>query len=106
MARQLTPPRRTISATEMKRNFNTLVRQLRKRHQHAYIQSSGVAVAVLLTVEEYESLMRDKRLAAFNSFARKLGEEVEHRGLSEEEALADFKETKREVAEARYGKIG
>lgn len=106
MARQLTPPRRTVSATEMKRNFNTLVRQLRRRHQHAYIQSDGIPVAVLLTVEEYEHLMRDQRLAAFNSFARKLGEEVERRGITEEEALADFKKTKREVAEARYGKIG
>lgn len=60
MARQLTPPRRTISATEMKRNFNTLVRQLRRRHQHAYIQSDGVPVAVLLSVEECEHLMRDQ----------------------------------------------
>jgi PHD/YefM family antitoxin component YafN of YafNO toxin-antitoxin module len=90
----------------MKRNFKALVRQLRKHHQPAYIQTKGVAVAVILSVEEYERLMRDQRLTAFNSFARQLGDEVEHRGLTEEEALADFKETKREVAEGRYGKIG
>ena len=45
---------------------------------------------------------RRESLAAFNEFARNLGEEVERRGLTEEELLADLEETKREVFEERY----
>jgi hypothetical protein len=33
-------------------------------------------------------------------------EEAEKQGLSEQELLADFENTKRKVAEARYGRIG
>ncbi len=105
MARQLTLPRRTISATEMKRNFNTLVRQLRRRHQHAYIQSDGIPVAVLLTVEEYERLIRSERVKRFEKVTREIGETIEKSGVSEEVLMAELEETKREVFQERYGKL-
>ena len=105
MASQLSHDRRTITATEVRRNFSAVVRRLRKRREHTVIQSSGVPVAVLLPIPEYERLMARERLAALNEFARALGEEVERRGLTEEELLADLENTKREVAEARYGRI-
>ncbi|MEK7441671.1 MAG: type II toxin-antitoxin system Phd/YefM family antitoxin [Chloroflexota bacterium] len=104
MAQQLIPPRRTVSATEMKRNFTTLVRQLRKRHQHAYIQSSGVAVAVLLTVEEYEKLTRVERTIKFEKLTREIGETIEKSGVSEETLMAELEETKREVFQEQYGR--
>jgi prevent-host-death family protein len=102
MTRQLGNAQRTITATEIRRNFSAVVRRLRKRHEHTVIQSDGVPVAVLLPIAEYERLMARERLAAFNDFARKLGQEVEKRGLTEGELLADLENTKREVAEARY----
>jgi prevent-host-death family protein len=105
MAQQLTPPRRTISATEMKRNFNSLVRQLRKHHQPAYIQTKGVAVAVLLTIEEYERLVRSERLKKFEKITREIGETIEKSGVSEEVLMAELEETKREVFRERYGKL-
>ena len=104
MARQLSRAQRVVSATEMRRNFSAVVRRLRKRREHTVIQSGGVPVAVLLSIGEYERLIARERLAAFNEFARKLGEEVERRGLTEEELLADLENTKHEVAEARYGR--
>jgi len=103
MAKQLASSPRVITATEMRRNFSAVVRRLHKRGEHTVIQSGGVPVAVLLPIAEYERLMARERLAAFNEFARKLGQAVEKRGLTEEELLADLENTKREVAEARYG---
>ncbi len=105
MTRQLGNAQRTITATEIRRNFSAVVRRLRKRREHTVIQSDGVPVAVLLSIAEYERLMARERLAAFNDFARKLGQEVEKRGLTEDELLADLENTKREVTEARYGRI-
>ncbi len=105
MAKQPNGAQRVITATELRRNFKAVVRQIRKRREHAVIESSGEPVAVILSVEEYEKLVDRKRresLAAFNEFARNLGKEVERRGLTEEELLADLEETKREVFEERY----
>ena len=77
MAKQPNGAQRVITATELRRNFKAVVRQIGKRRES---------------------------LAVFNEFARNLGKEVERRGLTEEELLADLEETKREVFEERYGR--
>ena len=84
MTRQLSNDQRTITATEMRRDFNAVVRRLRKRREHTIIQSKGAPVAVLLSFAEYEQLLRYKRLMVFDKFTREFGREVERRGLSEE----------------------
>jgi prevent-host-death family protein len=105
MARQLNSDQRIITATEIRRNFSAIIRRLRKRREHTIIQSSGVPIAVLLPVAEYERLMAYvKRKAAFHDFARNLGREVEQRGISEEELMADLEKTKREVFTEQYGR--
>ena len=47
-----------------------------------------------------------QRMIVFEKFTREFGTEVEKRGLSEEQLMADLEETKREVFQERYGKIG
>lgn len=96
---------RIITSTEMRRNFGAIVRRLGKRREHAIIQSSGTPVAVLLSMAEYEQLVAHKRRkAAFHDFARNLGREVEERGLSEEEFMADLEQTKRQAFAEQYGR--
>ena len=68
---------RTITATEMRRNFSAVIRRMRRRHEHTIIQSSGESVAVLLPIAEYERLMKSERLAALGDLARNLGRQVE-----------------------------
>ena len=109
MARQPMGTKRVVTTTEIRRNLSAVLQRLRRSHDHAIIQSSGAPVAVLLSMAEYERLVAHKRrresLAAFHDFARNLGKEVERRGLTEEELLADLEETKREVFEERYGRL-
>jgi prevent-host-death family protein len=57
---------RTISATEMRRNFSAIVRRLRKRREHTIIASRGKPVAVLLPLSEYERLTARDRSAALD----------------------------------------
>lgn len=57
MTRQFSRHQRTITATEIRRNFSAIIRRLRKRREHTVIQSDGVPVAVLLPIAEYERLM-------------------------------------------------
>jgi prevent-host-death family protein len=106
MARQRVSAQRIITTTEMRRNFNAVVQRLRKRREHAIIESSGAPVAVLLPIAEYQQLLRYKRLAAFDRLTRELGQEVERCGLSEEELMAELEETKREVFREQYGQLG
>lgn len=103
MKRQHHKDKKTITATEVRRNFSAVVRELRKNRDHAIIQSSGAPVAVLLSMEEYERLIdHRRRKTAFHDFARNLGREVEERGISEEEFMANLEKTKREVFTKQY----
>ncbi len=96
---------RIITATEVRRNFGAIVRRLDKHREHAIIQSSGTPVAVLLSMAEYERLVAHKRRrAAFHDFARNLGQEVEQRGISEEEFMSELEDTKRKVFAEQYGR--
>ena len=95
---------RTITATEMRRNFSAVIRRMRRRREHTIIQSSGESVAVLLPIAEYERLMKSERLAALDDLARNLGRQVEQRGLTEDELMAELEETKRQVFTERYGR--
>ena len=97
---------RIVTATEMRRNFSAVVRRIRKRREHAVIQSGGAPVAVLLSVAEYEELLRYKWLMIFDRFTRAVGQEAERRGLSEEQLMGELEETKREVFKEQYGRIG
>ena len=95
---------RIITATEIRRHFGAIVRRLGQQHEHAIIQSSGTPVAVLLSVAEYEQLVAyRRRKVAFHDLARNLGREVEKRGLSEEEFMADLEKTKHKVFAEHYG---
>jgi prevent-host-death family protein len=96
---------RVITATELRRNFSAIIRRLRQRREHAIIQSSGAPVAVILSMAEYERLVARRRAkAAFYDFSRNFGREVEKRGLTEEEFMADLEKTKREVFAEQYGR--
>ena len=108
MTRQHFGGQRRITATELRRNFSAVLRRLRRRREHTVIESSGAPVAVILSMEEYERLVAQRRregLIAFDEFARNLGQEAERRGLTEEALLADLEITKREVFAERYGQL-
>jgi prevent-host-death family protein len=102
--RQRRSDERVITATEMRRNFSAVVQRLQKRREHAVIQKSGAPVAVLLPMAEYEELLRYKRLMVFETFTREFGQEVERRGVSEDELMAELEETKREVFREHSGR--
>jgi prevent-host-death family protein len=103
--RQRRSDERVVTATEMRRNFSAVVQRLQKRREHAIIQRSGAPVAVLLPIAEYEELLRYKRLMMFDKFTREFGQEVERRGLSEDDLMAELEETKREVFQEQYGRL-
>lgn len=97
--------RRVITTTEIRRNLNAVLQLVRKKREHAVIEKSGSPVAVLLSISEYEQLVRYKRLATFDKLTREIGVEFERSGVSEEELLKELKETKRQVVREKYARL-
>lgn len=105
MASRVISHKRIVTTTEVRRNLNAVIQQIRKRREPAIIEKSGSPVAVLLSVAEYEQLLRYKRLAMFDRLTREFGEQVERRGLSEDELMAELEDTKREVFREKYARL-
>jgi prevent-host-death family protein len=93
-----------ITVTDIRRNFKTIVRRLQRLGDHAVIKSGGSPVAVLLSMNEYEELLRYKKILAFEKFTRDFGRAVAKRGLSEDALMTELEESKREVFRGQYGK--
>lgn len=104
--RRNTHNKKAVTVTEVRRNFGTVVQRLLTSHEPTIIESSGIPIAVLVSIAEYERLSSHKRIAVHGEFARRLGQEVEGRGLSEEDLLTELEETKRIVFAERYGRVG
>ncbi len=95
----------SITVSELRRNFNLIVRRLRQKREHTVIKSKGLPVAVILSMAEYEQLTsRQKAKAAFRDLYRNFGRDVEKLGLTEEEFMAGLEITKRRVFTEQYGR--
>ncbi len=67
---------------------------------------SKPSMAILIPLDEYERLRKiSEQKAAFYDLSRNLGRDVERQGVTEEEFLADIKQTKREIFEKQYEPI-
>jgi PHD/YefM family antitoxin component YafN of YafNO toxin-antitoxin module len=77
-------------------------------HEHIIVERDGLPVIVMLSVAEYQLLMRERdqreqRLKKFEAAARRVGQEFERLGLNEEDVMAQLEETKQEVYDELYG---
>jgi prevent-host-death family protein len=92
------------------RKFGELIRRAYSGREHFIVEKDGLPVVVILSVAEYEKLAmererqdREERLQRFKQIAREMGEEIERRGITEEQMMAELKEIRREVYEEHYG---
>jgi len=61
-------------------------------------------MASCILMEYNQPVEHQKRKAAFHEFARHLGQDVEKRGRTEEEFMAELEQTKRQVFSEQYGR--
>lgn len=83
------PDQITMRSTDVQRNFSEVVNQVAAGHEHIIVERDGVPVIVMLSVAEYQLLMRERelrvgRLKRFEAAARRAGYEFERLGLREE----------------------
>jgi len=102
----------TIPATTAHRNFADLIKRAFSGKEHFIVEKDGLPVVAILSMKEYEELMREHeqheqerqaRLKQFREATRAIGEEIEKSGMTEDEVMAALEETKHKVYEAYYG---
>ncbi len=100
----------SISASKAHLNFSDLIRRASSGEEHFIVEKRGFPAVAIISKADYDDLMRERtqrkrgkqaRLRRFRESARALGEEIEKRGLSEEEALAELEETRQRLFTAR-----
>ena len=111
MSAQQSMPK-TIPATTAHRNFAELIKRTYSGKEHFIVERGGLPVVAIISMAEYESLMQErerheqdkqKRLKRFQEHARAFGAEVERRGITEEQLMAELEKDRQEVYEEYYG---
>lgn len=102
------PQKVTLRSTDVQRNFREVVNRAGSGHEHIIVERDGLPVIVMLSLAEYQLLMREReqreeRLKKFEASARRIGQEIERRGLSEEDVLAQLDATQQQVYKDQYG---
>jgi prevent-host-death family protein len=94
-----------ITASELHRAAGKALKRVAVDHEHLVVERDGYPVAVMISYQEYEQLMRERAKAALRESVLTLGPEAEWQGLTEEELLEELKETRREVFKEQYGDL-
>jgi prevent-host-death family protein len=97
----------TIPATTVHRNFSDIIRRAHSGKEHFIVERDGLPVVVILPMAEYEEFLlereRKERLRQFQEAARAIGEEIERRGITEEQLMAELEKTREALYQERYG---
>lgn len=97
-----------IPATKAHRKFGDLVRRVFSGQEHFIVEKDGLPVMAIISMAEYEELMkererREQRVQRFREVTREMGEDLQRRGITEEQAMEELEKTKKQVYQERYG---
>ena len=92
-----------IAASELHRAAGKSLKRVALQEEHLVVERDGYPVAVLISYQEYEDLMRLRALAAHRELMGALSQEAEKQGLTEEQLLAELEENRRAAYKTAYG---
>jgi prevent-host-death family protein len=97
------PVQATVSATEVRRRFGEMLKRAHNKEEHLIVERDGFPLAVIVPYDDYQVFMREHARRAFDRFSRALGNDVEGRGITEEQLVENLEDAKKEVFRERYG---
>lgn len=92
-----------VRMTQLHRQLGQVIRKVARSDEHFVVEKGGLPVAVLLSMNEYERLVRYQKLKDFERHARAIGEEVQRQGLTEEEVEAKVEEVRERLYQEGNG---
>lgn len=93
-----------IKASELQRASGKILKRAALGKEHLVVERDGYPIAVMMSYQEYEQLMRERAVTVHRDLVIALGQEAERQGLTEEQLMAELEESKRKVYEERYGR--
>jgi prevent-host-death family protein len=93
----------TITASDLQRASGSVLKRVALGGEHLVIERAGYPVAVLLSYQEYEALMRERAVAAHHASVIAMNQEAERQALTEEQLAEELAAVKRQVFEETYG---
>lgn len=96
--------RTTITASDLQRASGSVLKRVALGGEHLVIERAGYPVAVLLSYQEYEALMRERAAAAHRASVIAMSQEAERQGLTEEQLADELEHVKQEMFEETYGR--
>ena len=94
----------TIKASEARTNFGKVLKRVYRSEERLVVEKGGLAVAAIISIDDFEKLSRLEKLEHFNKFSKAFGSEVERRGIKEEQLKNGLEKTKEEVYKELYEK--
>jgi prevent-host-death family protein len=94
-----------VKATEGHREFGKLLRRVYGSDEHLIVERDGFPVAVLLSYQEYQEMVRGQSLEHLERLNRSLSKEAAAQDFSEGDLLRDVKQTRREIVKELYGEL-
>ncbi|MCL4803931.1 MAG: type II toxin-antitoxin system prevent-host-death family antitoxin [Anaerolineae bacterium] len=94
----------TITASDLQRASGSVLKRVALGGEHLVIERAGYPIAVILSYQEYEALMRERALAGHRDLVVALSRDAERQGLTEEQLMAELDEIKHQVFEETYGR--
>jgi prevent-host-death family protein len=100
----------TIPATQAQRKFGDVIRRVFSGQEHFVVEKDGLPVMAIISMQEYDEFMkepeeRDRRRREFRDLVRPFGEELERRGITEEQMMEDMEKTREKVYRKHCGNI-
>ncbi len=96
---------KTIPATEARIHFGEILKRVHASREQFIVEKDGLEVAAILGREDYEQYRRLLALEELEKLNRTVNREMLANGLSEKQALAELRKTKKQTFKAQYGNI-
>jgi prevent-host-death family protein len=101
--REKRPMVNTIPATQARNQFGEVLKRVYRDGEQLIIEKDGLPIAAILSHADFEEYRRAMALQQLEELNKAVNREMQAKGITEEEALADLKQIKKEVFEEQYG---
>ncbi|MBM4459387.1 MAG: type II toxin-antitoxin system Phd/YefM family antitoxin [Chloroflexi bacterium] len=95
--------RNTVSATQARLRFNEIIKKASTEPKPIFVEKAGAPTVVILSLSQYEELIREARIGRFVRLSRVAGIDAERQGLTEEWLEEEMAQVRDRVYQRHYG---
>jgi prevent-host-death family protein len=96
--------KKVVAATEVRNHFGAFLNRVYRGDEHLVVEKSGIPVAALIGMKEYEAFRRFLAQQLHHDLGRQLGEEFRRQVITEDRLMELMEEDRAAVYQERYGR--